>query len=211
MPDVDVGIASFESESGRVIGTAIAGSRTVPTNGSGSVIDRMRPRVRAQNRESLRETFLQLRLQCVITRAAQVARRCDRIRVGNVNEHDFTRSWPTLIVASADVLKYQEVAAKRTNVTNFSKPAGPKLVLNGEVVLVIHLILVIRIGEKNETAVGRRSETRTWRGNGKRRRRHSVIKRIASPENCRTTCRTGDRRARITGGARARIRSQRLS
>src|SRR6185369_10222873 len=211
MPDVDVGIAPFEFEPGRIIRTAIPRSRTVPTNGSGSVIDRVRPRVRAQDRESLHETLLELRLQCVITRAAQVARRCDWIRVGNINEHNFTRSWSTLIVAGANVLKYQEVAAKRTNVTNFNKPAGPKLVLNGEVVLVIHLILVIRIGEKDETAIGRRCETRTRRGNREWRRRHSVIKRIASPENCRTTCRTGDRRARITGGARARIRSQRLS
>src|SRR5690242_15206802 len=117
MPDVDVCIASLEIESGRIIRTTIAGSRTVSTNRAGSVIDRMGPRVRAQDRQSFHETFLELRLQRVVARTAQIARRRDRIRIGDIDEHDFTRSWSTLIVAGADVLKYQEIATKRANVT----------------------------------------------------------------------------------------------
>src|SRR5678815_1595577 len=105
MPDVRVSITAIEIEPGRVIRTTVSYSCTVAADGAGSIIDSMCPRVRAQDRHSLCVAFLELRLQRVVTRAADIARRRDCIRTGNVGEHNLTRSWSALIVAGTNVLK----------------------------------------------------------------------------------------------------------
>src|SRR6185437_16261352 len=108
-------------------------------------------------------------------------------------------------VTGADVLQHQQIATQRADVSNFGKPTGPELILDREVVLVIHLILAIRIVEEDETAARRRRKAGARRSHRKRRGRHTAIERIASNEERRAATRVRDRSTGVTARAGARI------
>src|ERR1700752_5004917 len=125
----------------------------------------------------------------------------DGVTTISVHQYYFSRSWTSFVIAGADILEHQKIATNRTDKSDFSHPALSKLFLDGEVVLVIHLILSIWIHKKNETAAGWGRENGTGCRHGKRRRWNSVIERIPCLEHRRTTTRVGNRRASITRGA----------
>src|ERR1043165_776741 len=174
VPDVSICIAAIELRPRRIVGTAITRTRAVVADATRRIVDRVRPRVRTQQRESFDESFLQFGLQRVVARAAGVSSRGDR-----TNTEDLTRSWSTFIIPGADVAQHQQVPAKRPDVSSFSEPVAPELPLRRQIVLVIHLILAVRVVEEDETPGCRRRETRARSGDRERRRGNAVIKRIA--------------------------------
>src|ERR1041385_2425376 len=154
----------------------------------------MRPGVSRKNRETSRETFLQLGLKCVVTRTRGITRGDDC-----ADACYFARTGAAFVVSSADVRQRQEIPAQRSDIGHFAQPISRELILHREIVLVVHLVLAIRIVENLQTTTGRRND-RSGSGDGTGGYWHPQVKEVAVSQ-CRKRTSTGirDWRATVAG------------